>query len=199
MDVKTSIEYLTAHAEKTPSEIAEAVDVLYQEYNSYEKIAQKMGQSPTFWSTRHHLFQLPKGIRWQIDQGPIGITQGYQMSRLKNEIDQWILAISIIEEKLKAKECEDVVNLVLKQNMSIRDALSLSTGVRCDKTQTLLLPLGFDIRLSICKVAWEQCQNWEDLCYQLIRQGIDVDIKEVAHQLEKLASDLRKAGQEENG
>lgn len=93
-----------------------------------------------------------------------------------------------------------MVNLVLKQNMSIRDALSLSTGVRCDTIQTLLLPLGFDIRLSICKIAWEQCQNWEDLCYQFIRQGIiNVDIKEVAHQLEKLASDLRKASQKENG
>ena len=199
MDIKNSIAYLTAHAEKTPLEIGEAVDVLYQEYDSYEKIAQKIGRSPSFWSTRHRLFQLPKGIRWQIDQGAIGIKQGYQMSRLKNEIDQWILAISIIEEELKVKECEDVVNLVLKQNMSIREALSLSIGVRCDKIQTLLLPLRFDIRLSICKIAWEQCQNWEDLCYQFIRQGIDVDIKEVAHQLEKLASNLRKAGQEDKG
>lgn len=200
MDANTAIEHLTALEGKSPSEIGEAVDVLYKEYGSYKAIAPRVGRSDQFWTTRHRLFQLPKGIQWKIDQGQIGIEQGYQISRLKDEEDQWLLAIAIIEAKdLTAKECGNVVNLVLNERKSIRDALSVSAGVRFDKIQPLLLPLGFDIRLAICKVAWEQCQNWEDLCYQLIRQGIDVDIKEVAHQLEKLASDLRKAGQEENG
>ena len=36
--------------------------------------------------------------------------------------------------------------------------------------------------------------KWEDLCYQLVRQGVDIDYQEVAFQLEKLASDLRSAG-----
>lgn len=198
MDATTAREHLSAPEGKTPCEIGEAVDVLYPEYGSYVTIAQQFGKSATFWSTRHRLFQLPEGIRWKIDDRQIGIEQGYQLSRLTSDEDQWVLALAIIEaEDLTAKECQNVVSLVLNQEKSIREALSLSAGIRFDKIQPLLLPLGFDIRLSICKVAWKQCQNWEDLGYRLILQGIDVDIREVASQLEELAVALRKAGREE--
>ena len=72
----------------------------------------------------------------------------FQLSRLTSEEDQWVLALAIIEEEdLTAKECQNVVNLVLNQEKSIRDALSVSAGIRFDKIQPLLLPLGFDIRL----------------------------------------------------
>ncbi len=196
MEEKVAVEYLTAPKGKKPSEIGEAVDVLYQKYHSYQAIAQQLNMSPNFLSSRHRIFQLPKGIQWKVDQEQIGIEQGYQISRLENEDDQWLLALAIIEEKLSTKECENVVNIVLKQNGSIRDALSISTGVRFDKIQPLLLPIRFDSRLAMCRSAWSQCKNWEDFCYQLIRQGIDVDIKKVAIQLEALASDLREAGQE---
>jgi hypothetical protein len=196
MEEKTAIEYLTVPEGNKPSEIGEAVDILYQKYHSYKAIAQQLNVSPDFLSSRHRIFQLPKGIQWKIDQGQIGITQGHEISRLENEDDQWLLALAIIEEKLSIKECENVVNIVLKQNSSIRDALSVSAGVRFDRIQPLLLPLGFDIRLAICQSAWNQCKNWDDLCYELIRQGIDVDIKKIAIQLEALASDLREAGQE---
>ena len=196
MEEKVAIEYLTVPEGKKPSEIGEAVDVLYQKYHSYKAIAQQLNVSPDFLSSRHRIFQLPKGIQWKINQGQIGITQGYEISRLEHEGDQWLLALAIIEEKLSIRECENVVNIVLKQNSSIRDALSVSAGVRFDKIQPLLLPLGFDIRLAICQSAWNQCKNWDDLCYELIRQGIDVDMKKIAIQLEALASDLREAGQE---
>lgn len=197
MNAASAREHLSDLEGKTPCEIGEAVDVLYPEYGSYVTIAQQFGKSATFWHTRHRLFQLPEGIRWKIDEKQIGIDQGYQISRLTNDEDQWVLALAIIEEEdLTAKECQNVVNLVLNQEKSIRDALSVSAGIRFDKIP-LLLPLGFDIRLSICKVAWKQCQSWENLCYHLILQGIDVDIREVARQLEELAADLRKAGKEE--
>ena len=197
MNAASAREHLSDLEGKTPCEIGEAVDVLYPEYGSYVTIAQQFGKSATFWHTRHRLFQLPEGIRWKIDEKQIGIDQGYQISRLTNDEDQWVLALAIIEEEdLTAKECQNVVNLVLNQEESIRDALSVSAGIRFDKIP-LLLPLGFDIRLSICKVAWKQCQSWENLCYHLILQGIDVDIREVARQLEELAADLRKAGKEE--
>ena len=197
MNAASAREHLSDLEGKTPCEIGEAVDVLYPEYGSYVTIAQQFGKSATFWHTRHRLFQLPEGIRWKIDEKQIGIDQGYQISRLTNDEDQWVLALAIIEEEdLTVKECQNVVNLVLNQEKSVRDALSVSAGIRFDKIP-LLLPLGFDIRLSICKVAWKQCQNWENLCYRLILQGIDVDIREVARQLEELAADLRKAGREE--
>ncbi len=195
MDVEIAREYLTAPKGKKTSEIGEAVDVLYREYSSYKAIAQKLKVSPSFLSSRHRIFQLPKGIQWKIDQEQISIRQSHQISRLKSEDDQWLLAFVILEEELAVNECKNVVDIVVKQNKSIRDALSISTGVRFDKIQPLLLPIRFDLRLAICRSAWSQGKDWADLCYQLIRQGIDLDIKEVAIQLEALASDLRKAGQ----
>lgn len=195
MDTNTAREVLTAKDANPPSEIAEAVDVLYQELGTYQAIAREIGRSEKFWGVRHRIFRLPAGIRWKIDEGQIGIKQGYQISRLKDEEDQWLLAVAIIEAKdLTAEECKNVVNLVLNERKSIRDALGVLAGIRFDKIQPIVFPLGFDIRLEICKVAWARSQEWADLCYQLILQGIDVDIKEVARQLEKLASDLRAAG-----
>lgn len=200
MDANTAREILAAYAERKPSEIGKAVDVLYKEFGTYRALAQQFGRSDKFWGIRHRIFQLPVGIRWKIDEGQIGITHGKEICRLKDEEDQWLLTLAIIETKdLSAKECENVVNLVLKEDKSIREALSVSAGIRFDKPYPLLLPLSFDIRLAICRRAWNQREDWANFCYQLIRQGIDVDIREVAQQLEKLTSDLRKAGQEENG
>ena len=198
MDTETARVILGSYAGKKPSEIGNAVDVLYPGFGTYKAIAAEFGRSDSFWSVRHRLFQLPVGIRWKIDEGQISMEQGIEISKLKNEEEQWLLAFAITETKnLTAKECGNVVNLVLKENKSIQDALSVSAGIRFDKVQPLLLPLGFDIRLAICKRAWARCQEWEDLIYQLILQGIDIDIKEVASQLEKLASDLHKAGETE--
>lgn len=198
MDVETARVILGAYAGKKPSEIGNAVDVLYPGFRTYKAITAEFGRSDSFWSVRHRLFQLPAGIRWKIDEGQISMDQGIEISKLKNEEEQWLLAFVITEtQNLTAKECQNVVNLVLKEEKSIREALSISAGIRFDKIQPLLLPLGFDIRLAICKRAWATCQEWVDLVYQLILQGIDVDIKEVATQLEKLALNLRKAGETE--
>lgn len=198
IDAETARAILNSYAEKKISEIGNAVDVLYPGFGTYKAIAAEFGRSDHFWSTRHRLFQLPAGVRWKIDERQISIDQGIEISKLKNENDQWLLAFAITEtQNLTAKECQNVVNLVLKEEQSIREALSVSAGIRFDKIQPLFLPLGFDIRLAICKRSWTRYQEWGDLAYQLILQGIDVDIKEVASQLEKLASDLHKAGKTE--
>ncbi len=198
MEENVAIEYLTSPKGKKPSEIGEAIDILYKKVPSYKTIAQQMNISPGFLSSRHRIFQLPKGIRWKIDQEQIKISQANEIVRLSNEDDQWLMAFAIIEENLSIEECKTVVNIVLKQNCSIRDALSgPPASVRFDKIQPLLLPIGFDSRLAICQSAWNQCKEWADLCYQLIRQGLDVDIKTIAAQLETLAKDLQEAGQKE--
>ena len=177
MEEKVAIDYLAAPEKKKPSEIGEAVDVLYQKYHSYKAIAQRLSVSDKFLSSRHHIFQLPKGIQWKIDQGQIGISQGYEISRLENEEDQWLLALAVVEQNLNATECANVVNIVLRQAGAIRDALSISTGVRFDEGKPLMLIIRPDLWIPMSRAAWGQCKNWEDLCYQLIRQGIDVDIK----------------------
>ncbi|MXV82439.1 hypothetical protein F4X88_03720 [Candidatus Poribacteria bacterium] len=200
MDTSTAKELLTSENTRKPSEIAKVIDTLYRELGTYKAIAEQVGRSESFWGVRHRIFGLPVGIQWKIDEGQIGIEQGYQISRLKNEEDQWLLAVAIIETKdLTAEECQNVVNLVLKEEKSIREALGVSAGIRFDKIQPLLLPLGFDIRLAICKRSWARYQDWKDLAYQFILQGIDVDIKEVASQLEILAMELHTAGETQQG
>lgn len=192
MDLKTARTLIDTPEQRKPSEIAKAVDVCYQELGSYQAITQSIGKSDKFWIMRHRIFQLPLGIRWKIDEGQIGIEQGYQISRLKQEEEQWLLAIAITETKgLTAKECGKIVNFVLRKGKSITDSLNMLADIRFDKIQELLLPLGADIWLAICKIAWARNQKWEDLCYQLVLQGIQVDYQKVASQLEKLASDLR--------
>ena len=196
MDVEEAIEYLTVSEGRKPSQLGEAVDVLYQKHGSYAKIAQQLNITASFLSSRHRIFLLPKGIQWKVDQEQIGFSQGYQISRLDNEEDQWLLALAVVEENLKADECENVVNIVLKQNESIRGALRISTGVRFDEGKPLILLIRPDLWVPMCRAAWSQGKNWEDFCYQLIRQGIDVDIKKVSAQLEAIAADLHDAGQE---
>ena len=194
MDLKTARNIIDVPEKRKASEIADAVDVLYQAFGTYQAITQEIGRSDKFWIMRHRLFGLPDGIRWKIDEGKISIEQGYQIARLKQEEDQWLLAIAVTETKaLTAKECRKVVNLVLKEGKSLRETLRILTGVRFDKIQELLLPLGADIWLAICKIAWARGQKWEDLCYQLVLQGVDVDLQRIASELEKLASDLRRA------
>ena len=196
MEEKIAIEYLTAPEGKKPSEVGEAVDILYQKYHTYTAIVKQFKVSADVLNSRHRIFKLPKGIQWKIDQGQIGITQAYEISRLENEDDQWLLALAVVEQDLKATECANVVNIVLRREGSIRDALSVSTGVRFDEGKPLMLIIRPDLWIPMSRAAWGQCKNWEDLCYQLIRQGIDVDIKKVGSQLEVLASNLREAGQD---
>ena len=197
MDLKTAREIIVEQAQRKLSEITEAVDVLYQEFGTYQTITQEMGKSDKYWIMRHRISQLPSGIRWQIDQGHIGIGQGYQIARLKHEADQWLLAIVIIEVRdLTAKECRKVVNFVINEEKSIKESLNILADIHFDEIQPLPLRVGSDIWIEICKIAWTRHQKWEDVCYQLVRQGVDVDFQEIASQLEKLASDLRNAGKD---
>ena len=197
MDLETAREIIGTPERSKPSEIAKAVDVLYQEFGTYQAITEEIGRSEKFWIIRHRIFQLPIGIQWKIDEGAIRIEQGYQISRLKQEEDQWLLAIAIIESKgLTAKKCSRIVNLVLKEGRSIRDSLGILADIQFDKIQELLLSIEPNIWVLICKVAWERCQKWEDFCYQSVLQGIDVDLLEIASQLDELALDLRGAGRD---
>ena len=192
MEATYATAYLSDTEGKTPSELGEAVDVLYQEYRTYEQIAQQLPVSSNFLRSRHRIFQLPKGIRWKVDQGEIGITQADQITRLRDEEAQWLLAITAIEKNLKAAECESVVNLVLKEKWSIRNALSAVNGVRFEEISppVLLLPIGVDFWFALIRASWGEGKDWQDLCYQLIREGVDVDVRDVATQLEVIAKDF---------
>ena len=181
---------------KTPSEIGEAVDVLYRKHGTYDKLAEHVQLSHPFLSRRHHIFQLPQGIRRKVDEGQLGLTQAEHIHRLRDERSQWLLAVIAVEKNLRANECENVVNIVLKQGQPIEDALATSTGVRFDEISppVLLLPIGVDFWFTLSKVAWEQGKDWQDLCYELIKRGIDVDLLDAATRLEEIAESFRQAG-----
>ena len=168
MDKDTAREYLTDPQGKKPSEIGEAVDVLREDYRSINEMAREFPVGEKFLWNRHRIFQLPKGIRWKVDEKEISINKGVQIARLRNEDAQWVLAFAIVEEKLEEDVCSNVVNRVLKHNDSIRDALRASAGVQCDKITSLLLPLSFDIRLAIAPKAWNRSQELQDFCYDQI-------------------------------
>ena len=174
MDKATAREYLIDPEGRKPSEIGEAVDVLRADYRSYKEMArdfQTLGGRTL--GSKHRIFRLPQGIRWKIDEGKIPVNKSEHIARLKNEDDQWLLALVIAEERLEEEVCSNVVNRVLKFNDSIRDALSASAGVQCDKITSLLLLLSFDIRLAIAQNAWNRSQELQDYCYDQICQDPD--------------------------
>ena len=192
MDKDTAREYLTDPQGRKPSEIGEAVDVLYADYGSYQGMArafQKVGEKAL--SARRRIFQLPKGIRWKVDEGQISITNALQIARLRDENAQWLLAFAIVEEQLEADVCSNVVNRVLKYADSISDALSASAGVQCDKVTSLLLPLGFDIRLAIAQNAWNRSQELQDYCYDQICHDPDAAAREFDEAISQLLENHR--------
>ena len=194
MDKDTAREYLTDPQGKKPSEIGEAVDVLYGDYGSYQEMARAFPQMTRgILRTRHHIFQLPKGIRWKVDEGQISITNASLIARLRDENAQWLLAFAIVEEQLEADVCSNVVNRVLKYADSISDALSASAGVQCDKVTSLLLPLGFDIRLAIAQNAWNRSQELQDFCYDQICKDPDAAARELVCKYRALLSQLDEA------
>ena len=193
MEEKTAREYLTAPEGKKLSEVGEAVDILYKKYHSYKAIAQQVGNvSDKFLGSRHRIFQLPKGIQWKVDKGEIGVKHAYEISRLENEEDQWLLALAISEQKLTLDECKNIVNRVSDQNVSIGEALRVSTGIRFDETKPLILPIPPELWLSMSRAAWNQGKNWEDLCYHFIRQGIVFNMEQIESEFEEIESTIRK-------
>ena len=201
MDVETAKSFLEDSDGKPLSKIGEAIDVLYKEYGSYKTITQQLNKSNLFLRTRHRIYLLPPGIRWKVDVGEISIQQSYEISRLENEEDQWILALVIVEtENFSVVECKNVVKYVLKseENKSLKNALGISAGIHLDKIQSLMLPLNFENRLAISKHAWTQCLDWKDLCLQLLRQVPETDrvadilgiVKEEVESLENMINSL---------
>ena len=196
MDVQTATAYLATSGKK-PSEEGAAVDVLYREYESYGVVSDKVTSEPkrsaSYWSLRHRVFLLPVGIRWKVDEKHLNLAQANEIARLEGEDEQWKLAISTVEKGLSADECKNVVNQVLKRGFSIEDALSVVAGVRFEDLSPpiLLLPVGVDFWFALTRAAWSKGMPWEDLCFQFIRRGLEVDLEEVADQMEAWAVAFR--------
>ena len=196
MDVQAATAYLATSGKK-PSEEGAAVDVLYRAYGSYGAVSDKVTSEPkrpaSYWSIRHRVFLLPVGIRWKVDEKHLNLAQANEITRLEGEDEQWKLAISAIEKGLSAAECKNVVNQVLKREVSIDEALSVVAGVRFEDLSPpiLLLPVGVDFWFALTREAWSRGESWEDLCFRFIRRGLEVDLEKVADQMEAWAVAFR--------
>ena len=68
IDEKIAIEVLEVNVEKKPSEIAEAIDVLYEKFGTYQEIAKQVNCSDRFLSTRHRIFKTSN--RYTVENRP---------------------------------------------------------------------------------------------------------------------------------
>ena len=80
MNIETATAYLS-DPDKKPSEVGAAVDALYREYGTYDAITENLvagarKRASGYWIARHRVYQLPKGIQWQVDEEHINIVPG---------------------------------------------------------------------------------------------------------------------------
>jgi len=190
MDSKTARDWLNDARDRKPSEMGEAVDVLYRELGSYEAIAKEVTMSPKRLSDLRRVFLLPDGISWQVDERKIQLGHVEQISRLQED-DQWLLAFTIVREKISVKNSKEVVDGVIKIGRKLRDILNDMVGVRFDQVESLLLPFTFEESLKISRAAWSKKLEWADFSLKAIEEATRVDLDDIARKLASILDQLR--------
>jgi hypothetical protein len=191
MNCETAKQRLNQPRDGKPSELGEAVDVLYQKHGSYGAIASQVHLSTGHLSDLRRVFLLPPGIRWQVDKGKIRIHHATQISRLNQEDDQWLLAFSIVDAGISVKNTKAAVNAVIKKGQRLQDVLQTMVGIRFDKVAGLLLPLTFEDRFKIIRAAWTKKLEWPDFSLRAIEEAARVDYEHIADELASIADQLR--------
>lgn len=158
---------------KSISDFCKAFNLLKEEHGSYKAISEKVDVHSTTLGKYHKISQLPKGILWKFVQNELKVNQVYQISRLEKIEDQWFLAFYVIElqnneQKCTTDDCKEMVDTVLEQEISIQEVIKNLYGEKFEQIISLLLPLDFDIRLSLSKICWEQKKELKDFCYEAI-------------------------------
>jgi len=191
MDSQTARDWLNDAGDRKPSELGEAVDVLYHECHSYDAITKQVPFSKERLSQLHKVFLLPKGIRWQVDEGKVRLGHAEQIARLQEE-DQWMLAFTIVQKGIDVKDCTEVVRAVVRTKRPLRDVLHEMIGIRFDEPfPSLLAGITLEDGFRISRAAWTRKLNWADFSLAAIEQATRVDLEGVAEILEGLATQLR--------
>ncbi|MCX6646042.1 MAG: hypothetical protein NTY09_06765 [bacterium] len=198
MDSEKAKEILQQPSSRKPSELGEAVDVLYKQYGNYDAIAREVELSAGQLNNLRRVFLLPSGIRWQVDKGKIRVGQAYHISRLKEENDQWLLAFCIIESKISVKDTNAAVNSVLRHGLQLQNVLQEKVKIRFDEVKALLLPLAFEDVFKITRMAWSKKSEWADFSLKAIEEATRVDHEYIANELAKLADQLRPVSMDQN-
>lgn len=220
MDAKESKCILEGPDGKKLSEIGEAIDVLLRQRREshkrggYKWLSEKIGKKRIkinghkrsfTLSEIHHIFRLPQGILWRIDLEKIGASQGVEITRLKSEEDQWILALAVDAKQMSAKDCRTTVNLALKKpeagekDYSLREALDRVAGFPFEGIPRLVDMSSPEEWIAISKEAWNRKMDWENFCHHLIaqKQSVLSDIEKVADQISCWRRDFPKSSHEE--
>ena len=190
MDSQTAKDWLNEARDRKPSELGEAVDVLYRELGNYDAIAMQVPFSRDRLSQLRRVFLLPEGIRWQVDQEKIRLGHAQQIARLQED-DQWLLAFTIVEGKISVKDCTEVVHAVVTKNRPLRDVLYEMIGIRFDQVKPLLLPFTFEENFKIARAAWRRKLEWADFSLKAIEEATRVNLNHIAGELVSLAHQLR--------
>jgi len=190
MDYETAKQWLDGPTGRKPSELGEAVDLLYRKYGNYGAIASRVAPSTGRLADLHRVFLLPQGIRWQVDKERIRIGHARQISRLQED-DQWLLSFTIVEAKMTVQDSKAVVDAVVKKGRPLEDVLRSMIGIRFDEVKPLLLPLTFEHRFKITRAAWSKKLEWPDFSLAAIQEATRVDREHIAGQLASLADKLR--------
>lgn len=102
--VMTLIENLQRE-DLTLMEEASSLDVLLQKYNGdFQKLAQKIGKSPTYVRDRVILLKLPKEIQKMLDAGELNLAQAKVMLDIKSKSSQMHAAKLALRLNLSANE-----------------------------------------------------------------------------------------------
>jgi len=190
MDCEKAKEYLNVPVHRKPSQLGEAVDVLYRELDNYDAIAMQVPFSAARLSQWRRVFLLPVGIRWQVDEGKICIGHVRQISRLQED-DQWLLAFSIVEAKISVKDSKAAVDGVIKRGRKLRDVLHDMIGIRFDQVKPLLLPFTFEESFKITCAAWSKKLQWADFSLKAIEEAIRLDADQMIGELASIVDKWR--------
>ena len=153
-------------------------------------IARQVAPPASRLSGLHRVFLLPEGIRWQVDEGRILIGHAQQIARLQGD-DQWLLAFSIVQEKMSVQESKRVVDNVKKTGRALQSVLRDLSAIRFDKVEPLVLPLTFEFRLTIIRAAWTKKLEWTDFALTAIQGATCVDIEQIARDLTGIVDQLQ--------
>lgn len=185
MNSQTARDWLNDARDRKPSELGEAVDVLYHEFRSYDAISKQVPFSTNRLSQFHRFFLLPDGIRWQVDKGKIHLGHAQQISRLQED-DQWLLAFTIVQEKISVKDSTEIVHAVVTKKRPLRNVLYEMIGIRFDQVKPLLLPFTFEENFKISRAAWRKKLEWADFSLKAIEDATRVDRDYIVCELESL-------------
>ena len=198
MDYETAKQWLDCPTDRKLSELGEAVDLLYKKCGSYKVIASQVAPPASRLSGLHRVFLLPEGIRWQVDEGRILIGHAQQIARLQGD-DQWLLAFSIVQEKMRGQESKRVVDNVKKTRRVLQSVLRDLSAIRFDAVEPLMLPLTFEFRLTITRAAWPKKLAWTDFTLRAIQEATRVDIEQIARDLTDIVNQLQPVREKGEG